>query len=158
MIDIKQLFSDRQKRVPLILSGIIVFFFLFSLIFFFAGKSTVRRIFIFPSADNGRYVVEYKNLPRKPAVGAIACYVDEILLGSGVERTEKLFNQETKVLSCFERHGVLYLNLSPELLNMGSGVVEIKDGIEILKMNIFKNFRKIKKIELFVNSKLAYEQ
>ena len=79
------------------------------------------------------------------------------LLYSTIERTKSLFASGTKVLSCFQRDQTLYLNLSSDLLEMGEGVIEIRDGMDLLKKNIQKNFSKIHEIEIFVNGKIAFE-
>ena len=137
---------------------LIVFTFVFSFFTYFAGKKSVRRTFIFPSAENGKYIIEYRNLSKNPHQGDIQFFIDEVLLGSTVERTKLLFTPGTKVLSCFERGGILYLNLSSDLLQLGDGVVEIKEGIDLLKMNIEQNFSKIDKAEIFIEGKSAFEK
>ena len=140
--------------ISIITAGLFVFSFLCYLI----SRDTCRRTFIFPSADDGKYIIEYRNLTEKPHQGDIALYIDEILLGSTVERTRKLFSPGTKVLSCFERNHVLYLNLSKDLLQMGDGVVEIREGTELLKKNIMKNFSEIDSVEIFIEGKSAFEK
>ena len=39
---------------------------------------------------------------------------------------------------------------------MGDNVIDIKEGFDILKLNITKNFSDIKKINFFVDGKYAY--
>ena len=116
-----------------------------------------RRTFIFPSVDN-KLIVETRYLSSNPAKSDINYYIDELLLGSGVERTKLIFTAGTKVLSCTEKGDTVYLNLSDDLLRMGDNVIEIKEGVELLKTNIIKNFRHIKKVEIFVNGQYAYEE
>lgn len=156
MISIKNFFDKKYLAHTILLICIFIVF-LFSLFSFFLSHKSYRRIFVFPSADNGKYIVEYRNLEKMPHQGDVAYYIDELLLGSTIERTKFLFSPETKVLSCFQRGNVLYLNLSSDLLAMGDGVIEIKDGIELLKENVRKNFSKINTIEVFVNGKIAFE-
>ena len=88
----------------------------------------------------------------------IQFYIDEILLGSTVERTKRLFAPETRVISCFERDHVLYLNLSSDILQMGDGVIEIREGRELLKKNILRNFSKIDSVEIYIDGKSAFEK
>ncbi|MBR1640458.1 MAG: GerMN domain-containing protein [Treponema sp.] len=114
-------------------------------------------MFIFPSADNGKYIVEYRNLAKNSVQGDVGLYIDEILLGSSIERTKLLFTQGTEVLSCFQRDSVLYLNLTSNLLDMGDGVIEIKEGFALLEKNIKKNFPDIKKVEFFIEGKSVFE-
>lgn len=156
MISVKTFFSREYRAHTILLIGIFAIF-LFSLLSFLIGQKSHRRIFIFPSADDGQYIIEYRNLAKNPHQGDINYFVDELLLGSTIERTKFIFTPETKVLSCFSRNNVLYLNLSSDLLAMGDGVVEIKDGINLLKENVKKNFSKIDEVEVFVNGKIAFD-
>jgi len=116
-----------------------------------------RRTFIFPSVDN-KEVVETRYLPHNPLKSDINYYVDELLLGSGVERTKSLFSAGTRLLSCMEKDDVVYINLSDDLLKPDTSVIDIKEGVELLKTNIFINFKHIKKVEIFVNGIYAYEE
>lgn len=156
MINIKKYFSTDYLLRTLIFI-ILLISLLFSLFVFLIRKDTVRRTFIFPSADNGQFIIEYRNLNKEPVQGDVNLFVDELLLGSTIERTKSLFTPGTKVLSCFQRGEVLYLNLSSDLLNMGEDVIEIKDGMDLLEKNIKKNFSKIHEVLIFVNGKIAFE-
>ena len=140
--------------ISLVIAGLAVF----SFFCYAVTRNTSRRTFIFPSAEDGKYIIEYRALTQKPHQGEINLYIDEILLGSTVERTKYLFTPGTKVLSCFERNHVLYLNLSQDLLQMGEGVIEIREGIELLTKNILKNFSKIDSVEIFIDGKSAFEK
>ncbi|MCR4579943.1 MAG: GerMN domain-containing protein [Treponema sp.] len=150
---------DLKKYFPQIIIAVITLIILvISIILFNIGNDKHRRMFIFPSADAGKYIVEYRNLAKNPVQGDIQLYVDEILLGSATERTKMLFTPGTVVRSCFLRDSVLYLNLSQTLIDMGEGVIEIKDGFELLEKNIKKNFPKIKKVEFFIEGKSVFEK
>ncbi|WP_196800443.1 GerMN domain-containing protein [Treponema bryantii] len=140
--------------ISLLIAGLLVF----SMFCYIVTKDTHRRTFIFPSAEDGKYIIEYRNLTNHPHQGDINLYIDEILLGSTVERTKWLFTPGTRVISCFERDHVLYVNLSADLLQMGDGVIEIREGIELLKKNIIKNFSKIDSVEIFIEGKTAFEK
>lgn len=156
MIKIKDLIN-KQYIAQLSIIFIFLITLLFSVLSYIIGKDSVRRTFIFPSADKGEYIVEYRNLTKEPIQGDVQLFVDELLLGSTIERTKSLFSSGTKVLSCFQRDQTLYLNLSSDLLEMGEGVIEIRDGMDLLKKNIQKNFSKIHEIVIFVNGKIAFE-
>lgn len=156
MIKIKDLIN-KQYIAQLSIIFIFLITLLFSVLSYIIGKDSVRRTFIFPSADKGEYIVEYRNLTKEPIQGDVQLFIDELLLGSTIERTQSLFSSGTKVLSCFQRNQTLYLNLSSDLLEMGEGVIEIRDGMDLLKKNIQKNFSKIHEIEIFVNGKIAFE-
>ena len=149
----------KQKSLPIcIISLLIAGVFVLSFFFYGISKKTNRRTFIFPSAEDAKYIIEYRNLTEKPHQGDINLYIDEILLGSTVERTKLLFTPGTHVLSCFERDHILYVNLSNDLLQMGDGVIEIREGTELLKKNIMKNFSKIDSVEIFIEGKTAFEK
>ncbi len=156
MIKIKDLIN-KQYIAQLSIIFIFLITLLFSVLSYIIGKDSVRRTFIFPSADKGEYIVEYRNLTKEPIQGDVQLFIDELLLGSTIERTKSLFSSGTKVLSCFQRNQTLYLNLSSDLLEMGEGVIEIRDGMDLLKKNIQKNFSKIHEIVIFVNGKIAFE-
>ena len=149
----------KQKNFAIFtISLIIIGLFVFSFFCYLITSKGSRRLFIFPSAEDGKYIIEYRNLTDKPHQGDINLYIEEILLGSTVERTKYLFSPGTRVLSCFERNHVLYLNLSQDLLQMGEGVIEIREGTELLKKNIMKNFSEIDTVEIFIDGKSAFEK
>ena len=149
----------KSKSLPIfIISLVIIGLFVFSFMGYLVSKDSHRRGFIFPSADDGKYIIEYRNLSKKPHQGDIQLYIEEILLGSTVERTKLLFTPGTRVISCFERKHVLYLNLSNDLLFMGDGVVEIREGTELLIKNIKENFSEIDSVEIFIDGKSAFEK
>lgn len=148
-----------KKQIPLFSIIIFLFLILFISIFTYVKKDYgKRRIFIFPSVDDGTYIVETRYLSENPLKSDVSYYVDEILLGSGTERTKLLFTAGTENLSCFERSGILYLNLSDVLIDMGQNVMKIEEGIDLLSENIFRNFKEINEIDIFVGNKFAYKK
>ena len=149
----------KNKSLPIfIISLIVIGLFVFSFMGYLVSKDSHRRVFIFPSAEDGKYIIEYRNLTNKPHQGNIQLYIEEILLGSTVERTKLLFTPGTRVISCFERKHVLYLNLSNDLLSMGDGVVDIREGTELLKKNIMRNFSEIDSVEIYIEGKSTFEK
>lgn len=149
----------KKRYFPqVIIGGVIVLAFITTLLIFLIGNKTERRQFLFPSADGDNLVIEYRNLAKKPVQGEVQLFVDEILLGSTVERTKMLFTPGTKVLSCFQRGDNLYLNISSDLLQMGESVIPIRDGAELLEKNIKINFPDIKVIDLYVDGNFAFEK
>ena len=150
-------YEKKIHYLKLSILAVIPLIFIFSALLFKISSGRERKIFIFPSVESGRQVVEYRYLEKGPAQENIRLFVEELLLGSSVERTKLLFARETRVNSCFLRKGVLYLDFSAELLGMGDGVLDIKDGVNLLKKNIKKNFKGVSKVEVFVGGKYAYE-
>ena len=128
---------------------------LFSLAIYFVKNNSKSYVFIFPSADNESYIVERRNLSKDSVQGEINYFIDELLLGSGVERTKLIFSLGTKVNSCFLRDDILYLDISEDLLNIDESSYPIENGINLLKENILKNFSNINKVELFIGKRFV---
>lgn len=145
----------KKKLLIYILAFVFVAVFATSLSLFFIKQNSKSYVFIFPSADDGTYIVERRNLSNNPAQGVIQLFVDELLLGSTVERTKLIFSSNTRVNSCFLRGNTLYLDLSDDLLSIEKSSFPINEGIELLKENILKNFSNINKIELFIGGKFV---
>ncbi|MBP3562761.1 MAG: GerMN domain-containing protein [Treponema sp.] len=145
----------KKKLLIYILAFVFVAVFATSLSLFFVKQKSKSYVFIFPSAENGSYIVERRNLSNDPAQGVIQLYVDELLLGSTVERTKLIFSSNTRVNSCFLRGNILYLDLSDDLLSIEKSSFPINEGIELLRENILKNFSNINKIELFIGGKFV---
>lgn len=145
----------KKKLLIYILAFVFVAVFATSLSLFFIKQNSKSYVFIFPSADDGTYIVERRNLSNDPAQGVIQLFVDELLLGSTVERTKLIFSSNTRVNSCFLRGNTLYLDLSDDLLSIEKSSFPINEGIELLRENIVKNFSSINKIELFIGGKFV---
>ena len=125
---------------------------------FYAKKGYGKKyVFIFPCVDEGKYVLETRYLKENPNKNDIAYFADELILGSGLERTKYLFTPGAKINSCFERNKIVYIDLSADIIYMGHNVISIKDGIELLKQNIKKNFAHIDDVQVFVDGKYAFE-
>ena len=148
---------DIKKNLKIVITGSIVLsVFLITFIISLFTKGT-RRTFVFPSVDDGKYIVESRYLPDNPLKDDITYYIDELLLGSQAERTKLIFAKNTRVISCFKKDGILYVNLSNELLNLGDNVIPIKDGIDLLKKNIKQNFGLSKSVEIYVDGNGVFE-
>jgi hypothetical protein len=94
-------------------------------------------------------------LSKDSVQGEINYFIDELLLGSGVERTKLIFSLGTKVNSCFLRDDILYFDISEDLLNIDESSYPIENGINLLKENILKNFSNINKVELFIGKRFV---
>ena len=148
----------KKYLAQIIISVLLIAVFLVTVLHFVFAEKVAKREFLFPSADDKSVIVEYRKLPENPRKNDIQVFVEELLLGSSVERTKNLFTVGTDVLSCFEREGVLYLNLSSDLLFKSKGVVPIAEGADFLEKNIKLNFPEIKTVELYVDGNLAFEK
>ena len=147
-----------KKALPcIVIPALTVLIFLFSLCMYIAKGYGKKYVFIFPSVDEGKYVLETRYLKSNPVKEPLQYFADELVLGSGLERTKYLFSPGTKILSCFERNNVVYIDLSADIIHMGDNVMEIKDGIELLKKNITRNFPHTEEIKVCVDGKYAFE-
>ncbi|MCQ2589399.1 MAG: GerMN domain-containing protein [Treponema sp.] len=148
---------DIKKNLKTVITGVVVVLVLIiSMVLSFSSKGT-RRTFVFPSVEDGEYIVESRYLPKNPLKDNITYYIDELLLGSQVERTKLIFAKNTRVLSCFTKDNVLYVNLSNDLLNISDNVIPIKEGIDLLKRNIKQNFGGSKSVEIYVDGNGVFE-
>lgn len=133
------------------------FAFLISLAVFICSNKGVRRVFYFPQFDGMHNASEVRNLPSKPVQGKVALFVDELLLGPETERCRPLFSPGTHAEFCFVRGNTAYIGLSKDVLYENAPATHIKQGTELFRKNILKNFAYIKSVELFVDGKPVFE-
>ena len=149
---------DVKKYIPFYIAAATVAVLLLISSLFYAKKAYGKKyVFIFPCVDEGKYVLETRYLKQNPNKDEIAYFADELVLGSGLERTKYLFTPGTKINSCFERNKIVYIDLSADIIYMGHNVISIRDGIDLLKENIKKNFAHVEDVQVFVDGKYAFE-
>ena len=150
--------TEIKKLLPLFVFLAASIVILFISIGFYAAKNYGKKyVLIFPSVDEGKYVLETRYLKENPLTEPVKYFTEELILGSSLERTKFLFTPGAKILSCFERNQVVYIDLSADIINMGHNVLSIRDGIELLKLNVLKNFTDVKEVRVFVDGKYAFE-
>ena len=149
---------DFKKYIPFYIAiAASLVFFLSSGISYSKKNYGKKYLFIFPCVDEGKYVLETRYLRENPNKDSIAYFADELILGSGLERTKYLFTPGTRVNSCFERNKNVYIDLSADLIYMGHNVISIKEGIDLLQKNIKKNFAHVDNVIVTVDGKYAFE-
>lgn len=147
-----------KKFIPLYITAAVMALLMLISSLCYAKKGYGKKfVFIFPCVDEGKYILETRYLKENPNKDAIAYFADELVLGSGFERTKYLFTPGTKINSCFERNKVVYIDLSADIIYMGQNVISIREGIELLKKNIKKNFPHVEEVQVFVDGKYAFE-
>ena len=92
-------------------------------------------------------------LPYRKGSQKTVLYVEELLLGPKTERSRPIFSPGTKLDFCFGRDKVLYVGLTPALLEKTGNASEIMAGIELFKKNIRSAFPKYKQIEIYIDKK-----
>ena len=149
---------DVKKYIPVYIAAVAaVIMLLLSVLLYFHKAYGKKYVFIFPCVDEGKYVLETRYLKENPNKEQIAYFADELVLGSGLERTKYLFTPGTKIISCFERTKIVYIHLSADIIYMGHNVISIRDGIDLLTKNIKKNFAHVEDVQVFVDGKYAFE-
>ena len=149
--------APKLKRTSYAILIVILASLLISLAVWLVKFPGIRRSFTYKSSDSDKYRIEYRYLPVKPVQGPIQNYIDELLLGPVSEHCTPVFEQGTKVLSCFKKENVLYVNLSKDLLSADSQTTDFRKQIELFERNVFRNFGTINKIELFIDGKTAFD-
>ena len=155
--------SETVKKLTRVNTGTKVIFFsllvifLFSLTFFFIQGYAHRRVFLFESLDKEGLFAENRYYPRNKYIDNVELYVSELLLGPINERYKDVFASGTKLKSCFVRDGVLYVDLSLDAHFTDKKVSNIMDGAEIFKKNIFRNFRNIDTINIYIEGRKIFD-
>lgn len=136
-----------------ILAAALAAIFVFSLAAYFAKTPKIRYSFRFQSVDSGRDNIEWRLLPYRKGSQKVVLYVEELLLGPKTERSRPVFSPGTRVDFCFDRGKVLYVGLTPALLEKSGNASEIMDGIQLFKKNVRSAFPKFKQIEIYIDKK-----
>ncbi|MBQ0163477.1 MAG: GerMN domain-containing protein [Treponema sp.] len=153
-LNLKNLKYERNEVKILLLVSCL--FFVISLGAWLISMPGARYKFYFESADTGKLSVEHRNLPLKSYPENVLRYVDELVAGPRTERFKGLFSAETHIISRFVHDGVLYVNLSSDVLDRAGSCSEIKTGIELFKRNVMSNFGKINSVEMYIDNRSIY--
>ena len=138
------------KRKTLFIIAVLCAAFIISTVFCFM-QGNVRRVFLFDSVDSSVEHVESRYLPKcRTKSENIRLFIDELLLGSFMDRSRPLFAAGAKILSCYLRDNTLYLDLSSEALLADTESSETKRAYQLLKKNVKLNFRGVKKYKVFI--------
>ena len=135
----------------------LVIIFLISLTLFFLQGYGHRNVFLFESLDEEGLFAENRYYPRNKYIDDVELYVSELLLGPIGERYKLIFPRGTKVKTCFVQNKVLYVDLSTEALFPNERVSTNREGAEIFKKNIFRNFRNIDIINIYIDGRKIFD-
>ncbi len=156
-------FSETLKKLTRVnFSTKIIFFalvitFIFSLVMFFLQGYSNRRVFLFESLDKPGLFAENRYFPANKYIDDVEFYVSELLLGPLGERYKSVFARGTKLKTCFLQDDILYVDLSSEALFTDEKVSNTRDGAEIFKKNIFRNFRNIDTINIYIEGRKIFD-
>lgn len=135
--------------ILLVIFAVSAFFYAFH----FKGS---RYSFEYYVSGTNEIVFETRSVASIKGVSKVKAYVEEYLLGPTVHRARPVFPLESRVLFCFERQGILFLNLSEEAVLDLSPDVNLFENYKLLQKNVSSNFPHIKKIELFIDGKSVF--
>ena len=152
----KKLSKNSKKLI--ILASILLLIFITSLIFYFVAIKSKRMVFIFQSLDDNKTHFEIRYLPKVAKEQRVKQYIDDLLLGPINDRYRPLFAIGTKINSCFIRDKILYIDLSGEAVLQNGISSDTKTAVELLKLNITKNFSGIDDVILFMMGQEVYTQ
>lgn len=134
---------------------------LVSLVLWASGSDKNRYIINFEHMNKDGLYVETRYLPRIQKEDRLRLFVDDMLLGPVGDRYKLLFPRGTTVTGWFIRDKTLYVTLSEEALNLdrdGKDSSQNKEGAEIFRKNVFRNFRNIDIINLYIGGRKIYEE
>ena len=115
-------------------------------------------VFVFQSLDDNKTHFEIRYLPKVSKEERVKQYIDDLLLGPINDRYRPLFAIGTKINSCFIRDKILYIDLSGEAVLQNGISSDTKTAVELLKLNITKNFGGIDDVILFMMGQEVYTQ
>lgn len=142
-------FFKNDRKTQFLTCVILVF--LISLMFFFLNYPGKRYSFYFTVSGSQKTVHEFRPVKKISGKPEIELYVEELLLGTFLERAVSVFPLGTRILFCFEKDDVLYLNLSEDAIFNLDEKTTLDSRVELLSLNVRKNFPKLKEIELYID-------
>lgn len=148
-----QEFLSATPRFVLISGGLFILTFLISL-GFFVRTSFVRQkqVLLFQEYQQRSLAPEVRSIPYRSNIeDRVASLVEELIWGPKDPRLQRVFPLGSKVRSVMLRKGVLYVDLSPDVLFASEDIrVAWEDRFQILKKTISFNFPRFKEIHISV--------
>ena len=154
--EITKKFTRVNTGTKVVFFSLVMIFFISLTLFFLQGYGH-RKVFLFESLDEEGLFAENRYYPRNKYIDDVELYVSELLLGPIGERYKLLFPRGTKVKTCFVQNKVLYVDLSTEALFPNERVSSNREGAEIFKKNIFRNFRNIDIINIYIDGRKIFD-
>ena len=154
--EITKKFTRVNTGTKVVFFSLVIIFFISLTLFFLQGYGH-RKVFLFESLDEEGLFAENRYYPRNKYIDDVELYVSELLLGPIGERYKLLFPRGTKVKTCFVQNKVLYVDLSTEALFPNERVSSNREGAEIFKKNIFRNFRNIDIINIYIDGRKIFD-
>lgn len=130
-----------------------------ALLSFQSCKKGVSYSFSYPKMDdNEKIEEEIRYFPKNSEQDVVVRYVYELMLGPKTRRLQPIFSLATPIEYCFvDSANVLYIGLEKSAIFDLSNDVDIQKRVKLMEDNIYKNFKKISKIVLFIDGKVVNE-
>ncbi len=136
-------------------AGILLLIFVFMLF----RPAARRSVFYFTETATGKTRMEVRYLPAVRDTDArLTLYSGELALGPVNTRYTPLFGRNVRVLRCFIRDHVAYIDLSTEALQAGNGKFFSAKEAALLKKNVFTNFGNVDKMYLYIDGLEVYSE
>jgi len=151
----------KDKKLFTIISGILFFFLVISVIFMnLSDDRKTRRVLFFPRGIERELVGEVRYLPqRKDQEEAISQVVKGLLLGPAEYQNTLLVPRGSKLNTILLRENVLYLDFSRNVIldheDQSSYIEEIYEGI---KKTVLYNFRYVKEVRMTIEGQIPFKQ
>ena len=136
--------------------------FALSMFLYCKGNDKSRMLMYFPSYDGDGIFCEPRYLVKShDGQQAVTAFVDELLLGPMTNRYGRVFPRGPKAEYCFtgtegDDGVVLYVGLRREALFAGD-LLNVREEVDLLKLNIVKNFTYLNKIDVAIDGISVYE-
>ncbi|TVR59033.1 MAG: hypothetical protein EA426_07945 [Spirochaetaceae bacterium] len=152
---IVRVLNSKPWIVPIVLFGLSLCISIVFSIVFFDGRIT--RTFFFPDSVTQELRSERRPVPSGKGIqDDIAEYVREIILGPTILQSGRVLPRDTTVRIAIAREGKVYLDLSHHAVTIESPL-GIEETIDIVRHNIFFNFRSINSIVVTVAGQKPFE-
>jgi hypothetical protein len=147
----------RLRGAPALIGGALAGTLAVSLALFFGfGNSRVSRILFFPSQPPGRIVAEMRFVPRHPSLEEnVAETADNVLLGPTRHDALRLFPRGAKVVAVMVSGRTLYLDLSPQILQLDPEVpLKGPQALATLTRSLKLNFPHFASVVFFIDGQV----
>lgn len=153
--------EKKQRILVDIFLGVFLSSLIFSLVMYAIRNPQPRFVYYFHSFDTPKICTEVRHKPSSSSTiknnEFINYFVEDLILGPMTNRYKYLFNPKTTLEFCFLDDKILNIGLSSEALKVHPEYSPIKEGVQLLKLNIVKNFTNIDKIYIYIDGQSVYE-
>ncbi len=153
--------NGKQKIIADISIGVFLSSLIFSLVMYCVRKPQSRYVYYFNSFDTEKICCETRrrqgNSSKEKPDEKINYFVSDLLLGPMTNRYKYLFNPSATLEFCFVDGKVLNVGLSSQALKLSPEYSSLKEGVQLLRFNIVKNFTNIDKVNVFLGGVSIYE-